>query len=710
MGSHEFLQSRARLLLPVSIGVLVFLAIPSSRILNPTHIGWLTLGDPAQHFLGWQFFRDTPLLQSPMGANPSFGLDIGSSIVYTDSLPLLAILFKPFRAVLPPTFQYMGAWILLCFILQAALGWKLIENFSSNVWVKVVGAGFFAVAPPFLYRMHAHEALMGHWLILAALWLYFSDRWSPGRWLALLVVASLVHAYLMLMVAAIWVADRATRLFTRKVKRMQVAFSGLISLAVLGLVMWQAGYFMLSTRSLEVGVYGYYRMNLISPIHADGGWSVLMSGTPLNPGEIEGQNFLGVGGLILAILAAGELLRDSSAARGFRRIWPLTAMAAMLALYAFSNRVAFGSTELFTIPLSKPVVDAASIFRASGRFFWPVYYLIYLGAMYVLATRYPPRAAAGILAALLVLQVADCSQMLKLLHSRLHDWQPWVSSLQSPFWTAAAGQYKKILYVPPHEAPRNYFDLSYYAARNHMPINIGAFARTDQEAQARMTAQLARAVSAGAFEPDALYVFEQGRLWNAALAAIRSGDRAGAIDGFRVLAPKWSECVPCAAAEAFAPDGTIQRLLTYQLGTPIGFDLLGNSRDYVMEGFSDPEPWGTWTDGNSAKLAFRTIGDLKSDLTLTLANYAYVMPKHPVQEAEVVVNGRSVGRLDYVRPGAVETRQVGIPKDAAASRGGDITIELRLPRAVSPSEIGEPADARRLGLGLVSATLSQAKN
>ncbi len=707
MESHPFFRSRWRFVLPALIGAFAFWAISGGRIWSPTHIGWLTAGDPAQHFLGWQFFRGTPLLQSPMGANPAFGMEIGSSIVYTDSLPLLAFLFKPFRAVLPPTFQYMGMWMLLCFILQAALGWKLIEKFSTHMWVKVFGAGFFAVAPPFLLRMHGHESLMGHWMILAALLLYFSGNWSPGLWLVLLVVASLVHAYLMLMVAAIWAADRTTRLVARQITFLHAAATGLISLAVLALVMWQAGYFMLPPGSVQGGGYGYYRMNLLSLFHANGGWSVFMSGTLPQPGEDEGFNFLGIGGLILAILAMGESLRDRSAAKGLGRIWPLTAMAALLALYAFSNHLAFGSTELVTIPLPGQIAKASSVFRASGRIFWPVFYLIYLGAMYVLATRYPPRVATGILGALLAVQVADCSGALEILHKKLHDRQPWVSPLQSPFWAAAAGQYKKILYVPPHNVPRNYFDLCYYAAANHMSINIGAFARTDPQVQARMTAGITRAVTAGAFEKDAIYVFEQGRLWDAALAAIGPGDRAGAIDGFRVLAPKWSECLPCAATGAFGPDGAIQRLLTYRLGTPIGFDQQGNSQDYTLEGFSVPEPWGTWTDGNLAKLAFRVAGEVHSDLTLAIANYAYVHARHPMQQAEVVVNGQSIGKLGYMQY-AVETRLLTVPKAAAAARGGEITIEFRLPDAVSPSELGEPADARRLALGLIWAMLSEA--
>ena len=124
----SFLRPDWRLLIPALLGTLAFLWISGGGILSPTHIGWLTGGDPAQHFIGWQFFREAPLLQSPLGANSDFGMEIGSSLIYTDSLPLLAFLFKPLRALLPQPFQYMGLWMLVCFILQAVFAWKLMEK------------------------------------------------------------------------------------------------------------------------------------------------------------------------------------------------------------------------------------------------------------------------------------------------------------------------------------------------------------------------------------------------------------------------------------------------------------------------------------------------------------------------------------------------------------------------------------------------------
>jgi hypothetical protein len=695
----------SRLLLPASIGIAVFLAISGGRILNPSHIGWLTMGDPAQHYLGWQFFRDAPFLQSPLGANQNFGMELGSSIVYTDSLPLLAFFFKPFRAILPAIFQYMGWWMLLCFILQSVLAWMLVEKFSRNIWVTLAATGFFTIAPPFLLRMHGHESLMAHWIVLAALLLYFAGSPFPVRWLLLLVIASLVHAYLMLMVALIWIADCVTRWRSRQMPARAIALWGIVSLAVLALVMWQTGYFMLSAGSVQGGGYGYYRMNLLAPFHANGGWSVFMAGTEPRPGEDEGFNFFGIGGLVLLVLALGECLRDRSVAAGFGRVMPLAVLALLLTLYAISNHPALGMTELGTIPLPGFIAGPASVYRASGRLFWPAFYLIYLASIYVLAARYSPRMAAGILGFLLLLQAVDCFGALAVLHKKLYDRPTWVSSLQSPFWSAAAGQYRKILYVPPHNVPRKYFELCNYASVHHMAINIGAFARTDPKIQVEMTEKLNQTLSAAAFEPDALYVFEQGPLWNKAIANIHPGDRAGVVDGFRLLAPHWSSCAVCTGTGAFGPEGAIETFLPYKLGTPISFDDKGNGADYTSSGFSVPETWGIWTEGNRAVLEFKA--DVGSDLTLTLTNYAYVLAKHPLQRTEVIVNGHSLQSLSYIQPGVIETRVIRIPT-AVQRPDGRLTIELLLPDAVTPSELGQPADNRRLALGLVSAVVTVA--
>ena len=88
------LYPRRSLLNPIVIvgllGAAVFYLIVGVRVLNPQYIGWLMGDDPFTHFLGWHFFR-REAWHFPIGLLHSYGMEMGSTIVYTDSIPLLAL-------------------------------------------------------------------------------------------------------------------------------------------------------------------------------------------------------------------------------------------------------------------------------------------------------------------------------------------------------------------------------------------------------------------------------------------------------------------------------------------------------------------------------------------------------------------------------------------------------------------------------------------
>jgi len=97
--------------------------------------------------------------------------------------------------LLPESFQYIGLWLLACFLLQAWFAWRLVGLILGNTAVRFLGAGLFVFAPPMLWRMPSHSSLAAHFLILAALYLTFrpSRQWRARSWALLLMVAALVH-------------------------------------------------------------------------------------------------------------------------------------------------------------------------------------------------------------------------------------------------------------------------------------------------------------------------------------------------------------------------------------------------------------------------------------------------------------------------------------------------------------------------------------
>src|SRR5437879_6782120 len=90
--SRRYLSRGCALLIGPMLGVLFFSYMFDWKLVQPTYFEWLLRLDPATQFIGWHFFRYEPW-HLPLGAALDYGIEMASSIVYTDSIPLFAIAF-----------------------------------------------------------------------------------------------------------------------------------------------------------------------------------------------------------------------------------------------------------------------------------------------------------------------------------------------------------------------------------------------------------------------------------------------------------------------------------------------------------------------------------------------------------------------------------------------------------------------------------------
>lgn len=297
--------------IPIIIGTAAFICFTGGKIMIPTYRDWLMIGDAAENFTGWQFFRHTPIFHWPLGANPRLGLGYSNSIFYTDSIPLPAIVFKFLNPLLPQTFQYFGMWIWLCFVLQAVFGWKLLSNFITHRVQLAIGCLFLTISPVLLYRLvhdgYGHTGLASQWLILASLHLYFNQTFQFRKWVVLTCVSTLIHPYILMMVIAIWIATmikhvRAKSLTIRSVRR-HLAAVGLLSV----LALWASGFFMVWANHTNMDSWNYvFRWQPLSLIDSGTnnsiGWSRLLPDREQLIGDTEGFSYLGSGIIVLALI------------------------------------------------------------------------------------------------------------------------------------------------------------------------------------------------------------------------------------------------------------------------------------------------------------------------------------------------------------------------------------------------------------------------
>lgn len=418
-------ESRIAFVVSGVLGALYALWLYGVRVVDPTSVHWLLHGDAAQHFIGLSYFLVEPW-HWPLGAIRRFGSD-PTSVVFTDSIPLLAL---PAKALgMPSGTQYFGIWMLACHALVAAFGALLLRRLGAPAVAAVLGAAFFACAPVVLLRAYGHEALMGHFLVVAALAAAFG-RWSALGWIALLVASVLVHPYLGAMVFAIAVAATAAAL-QRGALRAGVLLSWAPALlGVPALLAWQAGYFV-GRGDLSSWGHGYYSANALTWIdpmdwkefmstHGRDArqvaeWSALLPPWPqASAGQYEGFAYLGAGVIAIVVVAvvtlAGWPFRERrnvavvpEAASRATWLWLLAACTG-LALLALSIRPSIGNRILFDVRVSETVHQLLGVFRASGRFIWPLTWLLMGWAIARVARL---RGGIALLAGALLLQAVD---------------------------------------------------------------------------------------------------------------------------------------------------------------------------------------------------------------------------------------------------------------------------------------------------------------
>lgn len=509
-------KSYPAFLIGLIIGLVIFIAIYGFGVINPTNTEWLLHSDDlegsidlTQHYMGWVFYRDTPWT-FPLGLTEGIYSE-PVSVVYTDSIPLFALFFKIFSGILPDSFQYMGLFGLMCYGLMGGFGALVTRRYTSNVLVNGISATLFVLSPILLNRMYLHTALSAHFLIVAGivLWLYRDKmRWNRYliSWIVLIAGGTLINAYFTPILLGILLCSILQDIITgAKIGKNIVLLALPILVSLFGA--WIMGMFYGETNASGSGGLDMLSFNLdgfFNPMtyatsfghfthdFREVTYSGIVRGFPLlSPYQNEGFAYLGLGMIILVIIAFVLLIayiirrligrsrsNDSSPKRGktyTRRriisvIVSLLVYLVVFTLLAMSPKWTIGEVEILNIPWPKMIWDLLSTFRSTGRFIWPVYYMIMSLALLIptyifvrndkdtYATNIFPRRNVfviekaiiiAILVLVVIVQIIDLWPAMKQKHNDFHKEVEYVSDLTSPSWEEIAAKCDTIVVYPP---------------------------------------------------------------------------------------------------------------------------------------------------------------------------------------------------------------------------------------------------------------------
>jgi hypothetical protein len=485
-------RGRGPELAAAAFGLLWFVALGGWRAIPPTALDWLGGGDRTQHVLGWLFFRSSRWTL-PLGRIDGLAWPSGTTVGFTDSNPLVAIAAKLVAPALPRDFQYVGLWLAACFALQGFVGARLAALGSASAAYRFLGGALFVLAPVLLLRL-PHDTLCAHFALLALLALHLRltpDAAGARRALrtaaAITLLVAAVHPYLGLMALALtfalvvrtWRADRllAARAALRWMSGLAVAVAAVFLLL---------GYFTAApSHGPNFGRFSADLLALVNPL----GVSSFLPALAVQPGQVEGYGYLGLGVLLLAgVTAALAVARWRPARERRAALAPVAAACLLMALYALSNEIRLaGRTVLDLRAVYRPLAGVVGPFRSSGRFLWPLVYLVTAGAVVGLPRLLGRRAAlaAALLAAAVALQLADLAPRARGAYFADRPWQ-----LRDPRWSLLHGSYDHLALAPPEvvgvlTACRGlvYDDDDYYAPfaleayRQGLTVNSGYLAR-----------------------------------------------------------------------------------------------------------------------------------------------------------------------------------------------------------------------------------------
>ncbi|MDD5579589.1 MAG: DUF6311 domain-containing protein [Methylobacter sp.] len=407
------------------VGALVFVSLWGTAPLNPFNIEWILNNPYGSDFC----FTEIGVLQFlksewtfPPGLTNGLLYPTSTSVVFFDAIPLVAIIAKVIRFFYPHDFQYFGIWGFVCMALQGGISSLIIRKYCANSIISAISSAFFCLSPFLLGKMFGHASMSGQWLILLPiLFIWYRDTKFVANheivlWSAITAVSVGILAYFTPMVFLLMVVYYAVGAqssgIVNNLKRFALSF--ISSVACCLFVLWFIGGFLPGNdvSILDYGIAPYNLNGLFNP-----GWSSkIIQAFPHGKGSSEGHAWLGlgviIGGLYLAINAL--LVSEQNIIASAKLYSPYVIACSILIAFAATNKVMFGDYLVFSYILPQKILALFSIFRTSGRFIWPVWYLIVIFIIGNISAM-PTRAwrKGTLIAILLCVQIFDATRFYK---------------------------------------------------------------------------------------------------------------------------------------------------------------------------------------------------------------------------------------------------------------------------------------------------------
>jgi hypothetical protein len=477
-----------------SIFDLPFLLGTSSFWTNPRGLIGDSWADISTALSGYAYFqRDT--WQLPLFHVSKLGAPAGINIIFTDSIPWVALAGRLLYRITGTPYNLYGLWTALCFLASAMSMTVFVAKLGHRNMAAAGMATLVGLCMPALLIRWGHMSLLAQFEIVLALVFYLMhcrsglSRRFFMQAAGLLLLSLGTHSYIFAMICGNVAATILQSLSNRtlKARGAMILMAGLGALvaamiALMGHLQSRGG--------LSVEGFGIYSLNLLAPFFPQRSGlmpalkNAIVDGTG---GQYEGFSYLGGGVLLLLVMTLPwQLSSFVSFAR--RHTW-LFALFLALTMFALSDTVYFGTARLFHLGIPERIVILAATFRSTGRFFWPVMYCISVLAI-IGALRFYGSRGVLLLCIAALLQWIDSGPLREALAAKTSALEPPHINLSA--WRSAIRAHDFVRVLPEYyciEDPRGWnsnvaVQLQLLAAFENKPINSVYAARYSADCDA----------------------------------------------------------------------------------------------------------------------------------------------------------------------------------------------------------------------------------
>ena len=537
------------------IGATIFIGIYGVMPLDFTNDNYIYhyAPDLVCSHLGWRLYRESSW-HFPIGLCDTSMYPSLTSVIYTDSIPILCVFFKILSPILPKHFQFLGIYGLICYMLQGGVAKLLLRKTIKGELLRNLAAIPFVLNIVLANRMFYHTSLSSQYLLLLGMLLYVRKKDISARkryvfWMLLGSLSILIHFYLYAMVSVMFLGMQIIDSieYNDGIKKgIAIHLVKLICYLFFSVFLfWLFGGFYGGVASESDGL-GMYSANINSLINSIG-YSKILPAFSYFEGQEEGLCYLGISIIILFLLSFPKFIQALKKNWKQTKVTFLVVSILIILLWIFSLSPRITAGELcfeYTNYLPEFVINFWSIFRATGRFMWVIQYLIIW-----IACSYMPQIKTGILIIIVLvlctIQVYEYSDYFKAIHGYFID-DTAVNFSADSLYSIDVKECKHIMFLTEYEKHEYYnweecyntlVGYTRFAVDNNLTVSRFHYSRYYGDKIKQNIQNKLSELRDGKYDPETIYVISKTDIENLQISVLPAGLLAYDVGENIVLIP-----------------------------------------------------------------------------------------------------------------------------------------------------------------------------